>query len=306
MRFGMTPNREEGFLEDLLYFNALVLWDCVPEEISFQLYDSSWTEFKAFSTLEFSGEKERLSAKIDGILARVSVLDIVIPLFDTISSRSVIEKPLASLRGTVDYIDGLRMVYDRKKSLTSVFLVVPPGVTDGKAFSAAVNRKKDALQRLRKHQFELYYRYDMRLRALKLARLCIETLPMFPDFKSVARFDRRASDEGGRPRNWYQEVSRIGLAISYFSSARQGKGIGDLQDFIAETNREPVPRHIVGEDLKRTCRNWGVSLLTGMGIDGYKSAVDSVWNNMEGSPDAQIQRAVDRFKSEQKEKRSKK
>ncbi|MCH8123882.1 MAG: hypothetical protein IH853_12270 [Bacteroidetes bacterium] len=302
----MTPNREEGFLEDLLYFNALVLWDCVPEEISFQLYDSFWTEFKAFSTLEFSGEKERLSAKIDGILARVSVLDIVIPLFDTISSRSVIEKPLASLKGTVDYIDGLRMVYDRKKSLTSVFLVVPPGVTDGKAFSAAVNRKKDALQRLRKHQFELYYRYDMRLRALKLARLCIETLPMFPEFKSVARFDRRASDEGGRPRNWYQEVSRIGLAVSYFSSARQGKGIGDLQDFIAENNREPVPRHAVGEDLKRTCRNWGVSLLTGMGIDGYKSAVDSVWNNMEGSPDAQIQRAVDRFKSEQKEKRSKK
>ena len=302
----MTPNREEGFLEDLLYFNALVLWDCVPEEISFQLYDSFWTEFKAFSTLEFSGEKERLSTKIDGILARVSVLDIVIPLFDTILSRSVIEKPLASLKGTVDYIDGLRMVYDRKKSLTSVFLVVPPGVTDGKAFSAAVNRKKDALQRLRKHQFELYYRYDMRLRALKLARLCIETLPMFPDFKSVARFDRRASDEGGRPRNWYQEVSRIGLAVSYFSSARQGKGIGDLQDFIAENNREPVPRHAVGEDLKRTCRNWGVSLLTGMGIDGYKSAVDSVWNNMEGSPDAQIQRAVDRFKSEQKEKRSKK
>lgn len=302
----MTPNREEGFLEDLLYFNALVLWDCVPEEISFQLYDSFWTEFKAFSTLEFSGEKERLSTKIDGILARVSVLDIVIPLFDTISSRSVIEKPLASLKGTVDYIDGLRMVYDRKKSLTSVFLVVPPGVTDGKAFSAAVNRKKDALQRLRKYQFELYYRYDMRLRALKLARLCIETLPMFPDFKSVARFDRRASDEGGRPRNWYQEVSRIGLAVSYFSSARQGKGIGDLQDFIAENNREPVPRHAVGEDLKRTCRNWGVSLLTGMGIDGYKSAVDSVWNNMEGSPDAQIRRAVDRFKSEQKEKRSKK
>ena len=302
----MTPNREEGFLEDLLYFNALVLWDCVPEEISFQLYDSFWTEFKAFSTLEFSGEKERLSAKIDGILARVSVLDIVIPLFDTISSRSVIEKPLASLKGTVDYIAGLRMVYDRKKSLTSVFLVVPPGVTDGKAFSAAINRKKDALQRLRKHQFELYYRYDMRLRALKLARLCIETLPMFPEFKSVARFDRRASDEGGRPRNWYQEVSRIGLAVSYFSSARQGKGIGDLQDFIAENNREPVPRHAVGEDLKRTCRNWGVSLLTGMGIDGYKSAVDSVWNNMEGSPDAQIRRAVDRFKSEQKEKRSKK
>ena len=302
----MTPNREEGFLEDLLYFNALVLWDCVPEEISFQLYDSFWTEFKAFSTLEFSGEKERLSTKIDGILARVSVLDIVIPLFDTISSRSVIEKPLASLKGTVDYIDGLRMVYDRKKSLTSVFLVVPPGVTDGKAFSAAVNRKKDALQRLRKYQFELYYRYDMRLRALKLARLCIETLPMFPEFKSVARFDRRASDEGGRPRNWYQEVSRIGLAVSYFSSARQGKGIGDLQDFIAENNREPVPRHAVGEDLKRTCRNWGVSLLTGMGIDGYKSAVDSVWNNMEGSPDAQIRRAVDRFKSEQKEKRSKK
>lgn len=302
----MTPNREEGFLEDLLYFNALVLWDCVPEEISFQLYDSSWSEFKAFSTLEFSGEKERLSAKIDGILARVSVLDIVIPLFDTILSRSVIEKPLASLKGTVDYIDGLRMVYDRKKSLTSVFLVVPPGVTDGKAFSAAVNRKKDALQRLRKHQFELYYRYDMRLRALKLARLCIETLPMFPEFKSVARFDRRASDEGGRPRNWYQEVSRIGLAVSYFSSARQGKGIGDLQDFIAENNREPVPRHAVGEDLKRTCRNWGVSLLTGMGIDGYKSAVDSVWNNMEGSPDTQIRRAVDRFKSEQKEKRSKK
>lgn len=302
----MAPNREEGFLEDLLYFNALVLWDCVPEEISFQLYDSFWTEFKAFSTLEFSGEKERLSTKIDGILARVSVLDIVIPLFDTISSRSVIEKPLASLKGTVDYIDGLRMVYDRKKSLTSVFLVVPPGVTDGKAFSAAVNRKKDALQRLRKYQFELYYRYDMRLRALKLARLCIETLPMFPDFKSVARFDRRASDEGGRPRNWYQEVSRIGLAVSYFSSARQGKGIGDLQDFIAENNREPVPRHAVGEDLKRTCRNWGVSLLTGMGIDGYKSAVDSVWNNMEGSPDAQIRRAVDRFKSEQKEKRSKK
>ena len=302
----MTPNREGGFLEDLLYFNALVLWDCVPEEISFQLYDSFWTEFKAFSTLEFSGEKERLSTKIDGILARVSVLDIVIPLFDTISSRSVIEKPLASLKGTVDYIDGLRMVYDRKKSLTSVFLVVPPGVTDGKAFSAAVNRKKDALQRLRKYQFELYYRYDMRLRALKLARFCIETLPMFPDFKSVARFDRRASDEGGRPRNWYQEVSRIGLAVSYFSSARQGKGIGDLQDFIAENNREPVPRHAVGEDLKRTCRNWGVSLLTGMGIDGYKSAVDSVWNNMEGSPDAQIRRAVDRFKSEQKEKRSKK
>ena len=302
----MTPNREGGFLEDLLYFNALVLWDCVPEEISFQLYDSSWTEFKAFSTLEFSGEKERLSTKIDGILARVSVLDIVIPLLDTISSRSVIEKPLASLKGTVDYIDGLRMVYDGKKSLTSVFLVVPPGVTDGKAFSAAVNRKKDALQRLRKHQFELYYRYDMRIRALKLARLCIETLPMFPDFKSVARFDRRASDEGGRPRNWYQEVSRIGLAVSYFSSARQGKGIGDLQDFIAENNREPVSRHAVGEDLKRTCRHWGVSLLTGMGIDGYKSAVDSVWNNMEGSPDAQIQRAVDRFKSEQKEKRSKK
>ncbi len=144
----------------------------------------------------------------------------------------------------------------------------------------------------------------MRKRALELARICRETLPMFPDFKSVARFDRRVSDEGGRPRNWYREVSRIGLAVNYFSSNRPGKGIGDLQDFIAENNREPVPRHAVEEDLKRTCRKWGVSLLTGMGIDGYKSAVDSVWNNMEGSPDAQIQRAVDRFKSEQKEKRS--
>ncbi|GMQ80635.1 MAG: hypothetical protein BMS9Abin05_0063 [Rhodothermia bacterium] len=302
----MTPNREGGFLEDLLYFNALVLWDCVPEETSFQLYDSFWTEYKAYSSLDFSGEQERLSTKIDGILARVSVLDIVIPLFDTTSSRSVIEKPLATLKGAVVKIDGLRMVYEEKKSLTSVFLVVPPGVTDGKAFSAAVNRKKDALQRLRRHQFELYYRYDMRNRALKLARICRETLPMFPDFKSVARFDRRVSDEGGRPRNWYQEVSRIGLAVSYFSSNRQDRGIGDLQDFIAENNREPVPRHAVGEDLKRTCRKWGVSLLTEMGIDGYKSAVGSVWTNMEGSPDPQIRRAVDRFKSEQKEQRSKK
>ena len=177
----MTPDREEGFLEDLLYFNALVLWDCVPEEFCFQLYDSSWTQFKAYSSLEFSTEEEHLSTKIDGILARVSILDIVIPLFDTISSRSVVEKPLASLKGKVEYIDGLRMVYDEKKSMTSIFLLVPPGVTDGKAFSAAVNRKKSALQRLRLHQFELYYRYDMRLRALNLARICRETLPVFPE-----------------------------------------------------------------------------------------------------------------------------
>ena len=301
----MTPNREGGFFDDLLYFNALVLWDCVPEEASFQLYDSSWTEFKGYSPLDFAGEQERLVTKIDGIHSRVSVLDIVIPHFDTISSRSVVEKPLAVLKGRVDSIDGLRMTYEEKKSLTSVFLVVPPGVTDGKAFSAAVNRKKDALQRLRKHQFELYYRYDMRKRALQLACICRETLPVFPDFKLVARFDRRVSDDGGRPRNWYQEVSRIGLAVNYFSSNRQDKGIGELQDFIAENNREPVPRHAVGEDLKRTCRKWGVSLLTGMGVDGYKSAVDSVWNNMEESPDVQIQRAVDRFKSEQKGQRSK-
>jgi len=301
----MTPDREEGFLEDLLYFNALVLWDCVPEEFCFQLYDSSWTQFKAYSSLEFSTEEEHLSTKIDGILARVSILDIVIPLFDTISSRSVVEKPLASLKGKVEYIDGLRMVYDEKKSMTSIFLVVPPGVTDGKAFSAAVNRKKSALQRLRLHQFELYYRYDMRLRALNLARICRETLPVFPEFKSVARFDRRVSDEGGRPRNWYQEVSRIGLAVSYLSSSRKEKEIGDLQDFIAENNREPVPRQAVGEDLKRTCRKWGVSLLTGMGIDGYKSAVESVWGNMEESTDPQIQRAIDRFKSEQQIQRSK-
>jgi len=301
----MTPDREGGFLDDLLYFNGLVLWDCVPEEVCFQLYNGSWTQFKSFSSLEFSGEEERLSATISGILARVSVLDIVIPLFNTISSRSVNEKPLATLKGTVDSIDGLRMVYDEKKSMTSIYLVVPPGVTDGKAFSAAANRKKDALQRLRFHQFELYYRYEMRLRALNLARICRETLPVFPDFKSVARFDRRVSDEGGRPRNWYQEVSRIGFAVSYFSSSRKEKGIGDLQDFIADNNREPVPRHTVGEDLKRTCRKWGVSILTGMGIDDYKSAIGSVWENMEESTDPQIQRALDRFKSEQKIQRSK-
>jgi len=266
----MTPDSTESFLDDLLYFNSLVLWDCLPEQVSFQLYESAWKEFATFTPLEFSAEEERLAHQRDDILGRVNVLDMVIPLFETISSRSVVDKPLASLQGRVPAIDGLRM----------------------------------RLQRYRKHQFELYYRIDMRILVLDLIRICRQTLPVLPDFKSIARFDRRVSDEGGRPCNWYSEVSRIGHAVDYFSSNRQNKSIGNLQDYIAEINREPVQRHMLGENLKRTCRKWGVSLWAGMGVEGYRSAVNSVWSEMRESGDPLILRAIDRFQSEQKEKRS--
>ncbi len=299
----MTPNREGSFLDDLLYFNSLVLWDCLPEQTSFQLCESAWKEFSTYSPLEFSAERERLVDQRDDILGRVNVLDMVIPLFETIISRSVVEKPLASLKGEIPTIDGLRMSFDSKKNVTKIHLIVPPGVTDGKAFAAAVKRKKEGLHRYRKHQFELYYRIDMRIRVLDLARLCRQMLPVIPEFKSIARFDRRVSDEGGRPRNWYSEVSRIGHSVSYFSSNRQNKSISNLQDYIAETNREPVQRHLLGEDLKRTCRKWGVSLWSGMGVDSYKSAVNTVWSQMQGSGDPLILRAIDRFRSEQKEQR---
>ena len=79
----------------------------------------------------------------DDILGRVNVLDMVIPLFETIGSRSVVDKPLASLKGIIPTIDGLRMKFDSKKKVTTIHLIVPPGVTDGKAFAAAVNRKKE-------------------------------------------------------------------------------------------------------------------------------------------------------------------
>lgn len=296
----MSEPRNSGFLEDLLYFNSLVLWDCVPEDTCYQLYEGGWETYKSFSTPNFTVEKNQLDEQIQKILSRSSVLDIVIPVMETISSQSAVDKPLAKLKGHIEPIDGLKMQFDEKKNVTEIYLIVPPGVTDGKAFSAALNRKKDALQRYRKHQFQLYYRYDMRLRVLNLARICKETLPEFPEFRTVARFDRRVSDEGGRPRNWYEEVTRIGLAMNYLSSNRQGKSIGDLQDFIAENNRQPVPRNAVGEELNRTCRKWGVSLLTGMGIDSYKSAVGSVWTTMKGSQDPQIRRAVEHFTTEQK------
>ena len=302
----MTPNREGGFLDDLLYFNTLVLWDCLPEEVSYQLYDAAWREFSMYSPLEFDAEKERLDSQVEIVLARVNLLDIVIPQFDSVSSRSVMDKPMVIISGPVPSIDGLRMDYDSQKSKTSIYLVVPPGVTDGKAFAAAVNRKHDALQNYRRHQFELYYRIDTRVRALELARICKQTLPVMPEFKAVARFDRRVSDEGGRPRNWYSEVSRIGHAVTYFSSNRQNKNIGDLQDYIAERNREPVQRNALGEDLKRTCRKWGVSLWTGMGVDSYKSAVSTVWKQMQGSDDPHLNRAIDRVRSEQRERRSSK
>lgn len=299
----MTPNSEESFLEDLLYFNSLVLWDCLSEQVSFQLYESAWNEFSTYSPLAFSAEQERLADQRDDILGRVNVLDMVIPLFETIGSRSVVDKPLASLKGIIPTIDGLRMKFDSKKKVTTIHLIVPPGVTDGKAFAAAVNRKKEGLQRYRKHQFELYYRIEMRIRVLDLARICRQTLPVIPEFKNISRFDRRVSDEGGRPRNWYSEVSRIGHAVSYFSSNQMSKSIGHLQDYIAEMNREPVQRQLLGEDLKRTCRKWGISLRSEMGVDSYESAVNTVWHQMKGSDDPLILRAIDCFRTEQKEQR---
>ncbi len=234
----MMLQQEPGFLEDLLYFNALVLWDCIPEQESYDLYDGAWTEFSRYSPLEYAAEKDGLGKQRDDVLSRINLLDMILPVLETVHSAHVLEKPLATISGSVSEIEGLRMVYDETKSNTSVFIVVPPGVTDGKAFAAAFKRKRDALHRYRKYQFELYYRIDMRIRALDLVRICKQMLPILPLFKAVAKFDRRISDEGGRPRNWYREVLQIGLSVGYFSSNRQNKSIGDLQDYIAEKTGE--------------------------------------------------------------------